>query len=259
MNLKAKHIVSIALLLCVAYGVYWVADAQSSVGDARQAHDELLTPSQNSFPITRELGQGSKSKSNTHNPLNSRASEVVAERANPIKANTYDTQLVEEDFTEAFKAFPYLKRNYVFSSKAILSDQEAAAWDKLLSSPKNITNTLEGIKNHYNPDYDVQFSTVNQERIRFIKYASQLRNNPSSTMLFEGIEENLLWFPEDIATLPRDQKRSLVGDKAELIYIYEAFRPNGASRLDEMAELHLKFRRVLEYARANASHLNRLL
>lgn len=259
MNFKAKHIGSTAFLLLIALGVYWLVDAQSRQDDARQAHDEPFPPSHSSFTSTKEPGPGSTTKSISRNPLDIRASEEVTEKAKPTKAETYDTKSVEEDFAEAFKAFPYLKRNYVFSSKAILSDHEAGEWDKLLSSPKNISNTLEGIKSHYNPDYDVQFSTVNQERIRFLKYASQLRNNPSSSMLFEGIEENLLWFPEDIAALPSDQKRSLVGDKAELIYIYEAFRPDGASRLDEMAELNLKFRRVLKYARANASHLNRLL
>lgn len=259
MILKNKVVARAALLAILACGAYWVLGAQSVRDDEVLSQDKDLKPSKTSSILSKDRDAENTFQHDIKKVRDGLSPSKGSSNVRARKEDQYDTRSVEEDFTVAFKAFPHLKSNYVYSSKAILSGSEARKWDEILSNPKNITNTLEGIKGHYNPDYDLQFSTVNQERIRFIKYASQLNNNPSSSILFEGIEEALLWFPDNMATFPDDQKKSLVGDKAELIYIYEAFRPNGAIRLNEMAELNLKFARVLKYARTNASHLNRLL
>lgn len=170
-----------------------------------------------------------------------------------------DSQEVEEDFTVAFKAMPHLRTTYAMASKALLTESEMTEWRKILSDSKTVDETLAGINSHYKPDYDIKYSTVNQERIRYIKYAAQLADNPIADHLFRGIEDTLLAFPADMASLPEDQKRAVIGDKAELVYIYEAFRESGVARLNDMAELNPRFARVLKFARDNAGHLNRLL
>lgn len=170
-----------------------------------------------------------------------------------------DPREVEEDFTVAFKALPHLHTTYAMASKALLTEPEMMEWRKILSDSKIVDETLSGINSHYNPDYDIKYSTVNQERIRYIKYAAQLADNPVADHLFKGIEDTLLAFPADMASLPEDQKRAVIGDKAELVYIYEAFRESGVARLNDMAELNPRFARVLKFARDNAGHLNRLL
>lgn len=166
---------------------------------------------------------------------------------------------IEADYVKAYSKYPHLRKNAMYASKALLSDAEMAEWRKALENRELIEETLKGLSDHYNPDFELTGSIVNQERIKFIKYSAQLAGNPAASNLFDGIEAFVTNGDRDLTGFSDELKRDLAGDKIELIYIYEAFREGGRAKLDELAAKSPRFAKLLKYARENSHHLNRII
>lgn len=179
---------------------------------------------------------------------------------NPSKGSgDWTAAEIEEDFVKAYVKYPHLRETAMYASKALISDAEMANWRKSLEDKTLIRETLKGLVEHYNPDYDLEGSIVNQERIKYLKYSAQLAGNPAGAELFAGIERFITNTEMDMADFSDKLKRDVAGDKIELIYIYEAFQQGGKQKLDELAANSPKFAKLLKYARDNSQHLNRII
>lgn len=176
----------------------------------------------------------------------------------PQQADWAQSQ-IEQDYVKAYQRYPHLRENAKYAGKALLSDAEMDDWRRSLEDETLIKETLQAIGDHYNPDYDLEASIVNQERIKFLKYSAQLANNPASAALFAGIEAFLMETDLDMSDFSDQLKRDVAGDKIELIYIYQAFKKGGRQQLDQLAKQSPKFAKLLKYARNNSQHLNRII
>lgn len=254
---KTTITLGIALIGLAGIGYYHFYGSQSS--KLVQPESISAKPLPEAKPSASKLNLGQKVPANHEARPHNQPRAKGAASSSQQKGTEWTTAQIEEDYVKAFQRYPHLRENAMYASKALLSDDEMANWRKSLQSETLIAETIQDLSDHYNPDYDLEGSIVNQERIKFLKYSAQLAGNPASPKLFAGIESFITDTEMDTADFSDQLKRDVAGDKIELIYIYQAFKKGGKERLDELAAQSPKFRKLLEYARENSQHLNRIL
>lgn len=164
------------------------------------------------------------------------------------------------DIANLFTNKPYIKKNYLYTSKALLTDQEKQDWQAILSRRENIQETFDGLEKFYDKNREsTKGEIANIERINFIHKSLELADNENEEYLLSRLESNLTAFPESLGSFSKDLKSDFIGDKVELIYIIQAYQPDLLKSILDDKDTDSRFAKIVKYASENRGNLNRFL
>ncbi|SMF71322.1 hypothetical protein [Pseudobacteriovorax antillogorgiicola] len=158
--------------------------------------------------------------------------------------------------TGVLKQFPYLGENYRFSSKALLTSSDKKRWHEILKDKDLIDQTFSHLL--YMDGKDSNDTMGDIERINFIHNALSLANNPQEAHLIDSIVKGITTLPDGYLSYSDSQKKTLIGNKIELIYLLKAYHPDEFKHYILGKSDDPKVEKLVKYALANESFINRI-